>query len=86
MSADVMETTELSMDETIETVKTRLTKIRTGKASPAILDALGRFLVSTATLTAMALLALATLAGLQQVGSSPVTILQSCCHPVIEVC
>ncbi len=38
MSADVMETTELSMEETIETVKTRLTKIRTGKASPAILD------------------------------------------------
>jgi ribosome recycling factor len=38
MSAEVMETTELSMGEAVETVKHRLGKIRTGKASPAILD------------------------------------------------
>jgi len=38
MSADVMETAEMAMDETIETVAGRLSKIRTGKASPAILD------------------------------------------------
>ena len=38
MSAEVMETTELSMEETIETVRARLAKIRTGKASPAILE------------------------------------------------
>ncbi len=39
MSAEVMETTELSMEEAIEAFKGRLAKIRTGKASPAILDA-----------------------------------------------
>ncbi|MFT5234171.1 MAG: ribosome recycling factor [Candidatus Krumholzibacteriia bacterium] len=38
MSAEIMETAELSMSEAIDTVKLRLTKIRTGKASPAILD------------------------------------------------
>ncbi len=38
MSADVMETAEMTMDEAIESVKTRLTKIRTGKASPLILE------------------------------------------------
>lgn len=38
MSAEVMETAEMSMDEAIDAVKSRLTKIRTGKASPAILD------------------------------------------------
>ena len=38
MSAEVMETTELAMAETVDTVKHRLGKIRTGKASPAILD------------------------------------------------
>ncbi|MDX2472709.1 MAG: ribosome recycling factor [Candidatus Krumholzibacteria bacterium] len=38
MSAEVMETAEMSMEEAIEAVKTRLTKIRTGKASPAILE------------------------------------------------
>jgi len=38
MSAEVMETAELSMTESIDTVRQRLTKIRTGKASPAILD------------------------------------------------
>jgi len=38
MSADVMETAEMSMEETIETVAGRLSKIRTGKATPAILD------------------------------------------------
>lgn len=38
MSAEVKETAELAMDEAIEAVKTRLSRIRTGKASPAILD------------------------------------------------
>ncbi len=38
MSAEVMETAELSMDEAIDGVKTRLSKVRTGKASPSILD------------------------------------------------
>ncbi len=38
MSADVKETAEMSMDEMIETVKSRLSRIRTGKASPAALD------------------------------------------------
>lgn len=40
MSAEVKETAELSMEEVIETLKGRLAKIRTGKASPAILDGL----------------------------------------------
>jgi ribosome recycling factor len=34
-----MENAELSMDETVETVKGRLSRIRTGKATPNILDA-----------------------------------------------
>ena len=38
MSAEVMETAELSMDEAVDMVKARLGKIRTGKASPVILD------------------------------------------------
>ncbi len=38
MSSDVMETAEMSMDEAVDSVKTRLTKIRTGKASPMILE------------------------------------------------
>jgi ribosome recycling factor len=38
MSAEVRENAELSMDETIDSVKHRLGKIRTGKASPAMLD------------------------------------------------
>jgi len=38
MSAEVLETAELAMDESIETVKVRLGKIRTGKASPVILE------------------------------------------------
>ena len=38
MSAEVKETAELAMDEAVEAVKTRLSRIRTGKASPAILD------------------------------------------------
>ncbi len=38
MSAEVKETAELAMDEAIDAVKTRLSRIRTGKASPAILD------------------------------------------------
>lgn len=39
MSAEVRENAELSMDEAIDAVKHRLGKIRTGKASPAMLDA-----------------------------------------------
>lgn len=38
MSAEVRENSELSMDEVIESIKTRLSKIRTGKATPAMLD------------------------------------------------
>jgi ribosome recycling factor len=38
MSAEVMENTELAMDDAIETVKGRLQRIRTGKATPAILE------------------------------------------------
>ena len=38
MSPEVRENAELSMDETIDSVKHRLGKIRTGKASPAMLD------------------------------------------------
>jgi len=38
MSAEVRENAELNMDAAVETVKTRLTKIRTGKATPALLD------------------------------------------------
>ena len=38
MSAEAREMAEMAMDETIETVKARLGRIRTGKATPAILD------------------------------------------------
>ncbi len=38
MSADVKETAEMSMDEAIDIVKGRLSRIRTGKATPAMLD------------------------------------------------
>lgn len=38
MSAEAREMAEMAMDETIETVKGRLGRIRTGKATPAILD------------------------------------------------
>ena len=38
MSAEVRETTELSMEEVIDTVKARLSRIRTGKATPALLE------------------------------------------------
>ena len=38
MSAEVRENTELSMEEDIETVKGRLSRIRTGKATPALLE------------------------------------------------
>jgi len=38
MSADAKENAELAMEEAIDTVKGRLARIRTGKASPAILD------------------------------------------------
>ena len=38
MSAEVRETTELAMEEVIDTVKGRLGRIRTGKATPALLE------------------------------------------------
>jgi len=38
MSSDITENAEMSMDEAVEAVKVRLMKIRTGKATPAILD------------------------------------------------
>ncbi|PID81687.1 ribosome recycling factor [bacterium DOLJORAL78_65_58] len=38
MSAEVRENAELNMDAAVEMVKTRLAKIRTGKATPALLD------------------------------------------------
>jgi ribosome recycling factor len=38
MSAQVKETAELAMDEAIDGVKQRLHRLRTGKATPAILD------------------------------------------------
>jgi len=38
MSAEVRETAELSMEEVIDMVKGRLSRIRTGKATPALLD------------------------------------------------
>ncbi|MBD3220384.1 ribosome recycling factor [bacterium] len=38
MSKDVLENSELDMGEEVDTVKRRLGKIRTGKASPALLD------------------------------------------------
>ena len=38
MSAEAKENAELAMDEAIEAIKSRLMKIRTGKASPLLLD------------------------------------------------
>jgi len=38
MSAETRENAEMSMEEAIETVKGRLSRIRTGKATPAILE------------------------------------------------
>jgi len=38
MSADAKEQAELAMEEALDTVKARLGRIRTGKATPAILD------------------------------------------------
>lgn len=38
MSADARENAELAMEAAIDTVKARLAKIRTGKATPALLD------------------------------------------------
>ena len=38
MSSEIKETAEMSMDEAIDAVKSRLKKIRTGKATPALLD------------------------------------------------
>ncbi|MGD9548613.1 MAG: ribosome recycling factor [Candidatus Krumholzibacteriia bacterium] len=38
MSAEVRENAEMAMDAAIDAVKSRLSKIRTGKASPALLD------------------------------------------------
>ncbi|MCP4574284.1 MAG: ribosome recycling factor [bacterium] len=38
MSADAKENAELTMEEVLDTVRNRLSRIRTGKASPALLD------------------------------------------------
>jgi ribosome recycling factor len=38
MSAETRENAEMSMEEAIETVKGRLSRIRTGKATPAMLE------------------------------------------------
>ena len=38
MSSEIRENAELSMDDAMDSVKSRLSKIRTGKATPAILD------------------------------------------------
>ncbi len=38
MSRDAKDQAELAMEEALDTVKTRLSRIRTGKATPAILD------------------------------------------------
>ena len=38
MSSEIKETAEMSMDEAVDAVKSRLKKIRTGKATPALLD------------------------------------------------
>jgi len=38
MSAETVENAELGMDEAVEVVKSRLGRIRTGKATPAMLD------------------------------------------------
>ena len=40
MSKDVLENTEMEMDDALDSVKRRLGKLRTGKASPALLDGL----------------------------------------------
>lgn len=38
MSAETVETAELGMEEAVDVVKSRLSRIRTGKATPALLD------------------------------------------------
>lgn len=38
MSAEAKENAELAMDEALDQIRTRLTRIRTGKATPALLD------------------------------------------------
>ncbi len=38
MSSEIKETAEMAMDEAVDAVKVRLQKIRTGKATPALLD------------------------------------------------
>jgi len=38
MSVETRENAELGMDEALETIKVRLSRIRTGKATPALLD------------------------------------------------
>ncbi len=38
MSSEIKETAEMTMDDALESVKARLGKIRTGKATPALLD------------------------------------------------
>lgn len=40
MSKDILENTELEMESALDAVKRRLGKLRTGKASPALLDGL----------------------------------------------
>ncbi len=40
MSKDVLESTELEMDSALDAARRRLSKLRTGKASPALLDGL----------------------------------------------
>jgi ribosome recycling factor len=49
MSSEVREETDLEMAEAIETVRRRLAKIRTGKASPALLDGIRVEYFSTPT-------------------------------------
>lgn len=38
MSSDIKDNAEMAMDTTVDTIKTRLSKIRTGKATPALLE------------------------------------------------
>ncbi len=40
MSKDVLESTELEMESALDAIRRRLSKLRTGKASPALLDGL----------------------------------------------
>ena len=49
MSAEAKENTELEMEAVVETVKNRLARIRTGKATPVILDGVKVEYYGTAT-------------------------------------